>query len=53
VHIAQLTVLSLGAEIGDVIPKGIVIGPFNYAESNGYLKIWTGCLWGKSGMGRG
>ena len=38
-QIAQLIVLFLGADIEHVILKGIVIGPFNYAESQIILKI--------------
>jgi hypothetical protein len=33
---------SPGAVGGDDITKGIVIRPFNYAEQNGYLKIFIG-----------
>jgi len=32
-----------------IIPKGIVIGLLNYAESNGYLKILMGYLLGGKG----
>ena len=36
---------------GHVLSKGIVVGPFNYVEQNGYLKILIGQFWGKSGGG--
>ena len=38
---------------GHVIPKGIVIGPFNYDEQNGYIKILIGRFRGKYGEGGG
>ena len=34
-----------------VIPWGIVVWPFNYAEQNGSLKILTRWLWEKRGVG--
>ena len=36
----QLTTVSAGTVGSLIIPKGIVIGPFNYAESNSYLKFF-------------
>ena len=36
---------------GDVIFKYIITGPINYAEQNGYLKIFIGCVWGNDGRG--
>ena len=41
------TPLSSGTMGVFVIPKGIVVGPLNYVESNDHLKILIGCLWGK------
>ena len=38
---------------GIVILKDKVSRPFNYAEQNGYLKIWTLCLLGNDGHGEG
>ena len=43
VKILWLTYPSPGAVVGHIIPKDIVTELFNYAEQNGYLKIfdWT------------
>ena len=38
---------------GDVIPKGLAIGSFNYDEENGYLRIVIRRFWEKSGGGDG
>ena len=38
---------------GDVIPKYIISGPFNYVEQNGYLEILIGCVWETVGEGGG
>jgi hypothetical protein len=43
----NLEVLSLGAMGSHVTYKGIVIGPFNYDEQNGYIKIPIRQFWEK------
>jgi hypothetical protein len=39
--------------VGHIITKGIVMGTFQYAEQNGYLKILIGQFWERKGMGGG
>ena len=51
-YIVQLIALLLEVMKGHVIIISIVIGSFDCAESNGYLKVLT-LLLGKKGRGRG
>ena len=34
------------------IPKDIVAGTSYYAEQNGFIKIFTGCVWKMNGLER-
>ena len=38
---------------GGSILKDIIYGSFKYVEQNGNVKILIGCIWGKSGRGKG
>ena len=42
-----------GAVVRHVISKGILLGPFNYAEQNGYLNILIERAWVKMDVGGG
>jgi len=46
-QIPQLKYLSPRAVGGQVISEGISLGPFNYFDQNGYLKIFIRPFWRK------
>ena len=37
---------------GGIILKDLTLGPFNYVEQKGYVKILIGCVWGNVGRGK-
>ena len=49
----KLKIFPLRLWRGHVMYKSMDIGPFNYDEQNGCLKISIGQFWGKRGWGRG